>query len=409
MFLAQVLAPGCPCREILRVFLGLLALEGKTASARTTGYCKARAKLPPRALEEVRARQARRIRQAHAPDALWRGRAVKVVDGTGLSMPDTAANRKAWPQPAGAKKGCSFPVMRLVAIFCLGTGVLVHWTHGSLKVSERALFRALWKDLDGGDVILADRGFCGFAEYYFLLGRGVDCVMRNHQRRKSGQNVQKVFGPGDRLIVWRKAPQAPDWVGKRRWKRVPDWMLLREIEFQVAARGFRVRRIVLATTLLDPVAYPAEEVADLYRRRWQVELFLRDIKTTLDMDVLRCLSPAMVRREVTMHWIGYNLIRLTILQAAQAYGAPVERISFKGAADSLRAWAPLLAQAGRARRRCLWRMLLHYLAQDLVPLRPHRVEPRARKRRPKNYQLLNQPRRFFKEIYHRNKYTKMLS
>jgi len=407
LFLAQALSADRACRETVRKFLGRLALKKESASPRTAGYCKARGRLRQKDLDEVHARLARDARSERPARGLWCGRAVKVVDGSGLSMPDTPANQKRYPQPNGAKKGCSFPVMRVVALFCLGTGVLIEMAKGSLRVGERALFRLLWGRLDPGDVVLADRGFCGFAECCLLLRRGVDSVMRNHQRRTVGKTVLKALGPNDRLIVWHKGRAGGGSPDKAVWPSLPDTLTLREIDFHFAAKGFRTESVTLVTTLLDPQAFPAQDLADLYRRRWQAELFLRDIKTTMGMDLLRCKSPDMVHKELTMHLIAYNLVRLTMLEASAQEGVPVERPSFKGTLSTLRTWAPFFLSVDRRTRDRLWTSLLALVARDTLPHRPDRVEPRARKRRPKNYQLLNKPRRAFKEIHHRNKYVKM--
>jgi hypothetical protein len=410
LFLGQILSADRGCREALRNFLGWLAVEGKTASSRTAGYCRARRRLRQVDLDQAHERLAHRARAEHLPRGLWLGRPVKVVDGSGLSMPDTPQNQALYPQPKGAKPGCSFPVMRVVALFCLGTGVLIRLTKGPLRACERSLFRLLWDSLEKGDVLLADRGFCGFAEFYFLQGRGVDCVMRNHQCRTVGRTLLRSLGKGDRLILWHKGKagrHAPD---KSVWATLPDTLTLREIAFVVSVKGFRTEAITVVTTLLDPDRFPTEAFADLYRRRWNAELFLRDIKTTMGMDILRCKTPAMIHKELTMHLIAYNLVRLTMLQAATGHDLSFERVSFKGTVSTLRQWACHFAAAAQPRaRNALWDLLLRVLASDPVPHRPDRVEPRARKRRPKNYQLLNKPRRLFKEIYHRNKYTKLLS
>jgi hypothetical protein len=409
LFLSQVLSADRSCREALRGFLGWLALQGQSASPRTAGYCRARARLPQRELDATHAGLVGRIRAAHLARGLWYGRVVKVVDGSGLSMPDTAPNQKRYPQPKGAKKGCGFPVMRVVALFCLGTGVLIDLARGSLAVGERALFRSLWHRLDPGDVALADRGFCGYADLYLLAQRGADFVMRNHQRRTVGKSVVKSLGRGDRLILWHKSPRGPRWLDAAAWAALPETLALREITFQVAVKAFRARSITIVTSLLDPKAFPREAFPELYRRRWQAELYLRDIKIATGMDILRCRTPAMIHRELTLHLIAYNLVRLTMLEAAREHDVPVEHISFKGSLSTLRPWAPLFVAAGLRLRRALWARLLGYLAKDPLPFRPNRVEPRARKRRPKNYQLLTKPRHLFKGIPHRNRPRKTLS
>ncbi len=351
LFLAQVLSADPSCRGILRKFLGWMALRGRSASSRTAGYCKGRSRLSQGPLEEAHRRLAGKIRSAHLHERLWFGRPVKVVDGSGLSMPDTSSLQRLYPQPKGAQPGCSFPVMRVVALFCLGTGVLIEMAKGSLHVGERELFRSLWDLLQPGDIVLADRGFCGYAEFFFLQQRSVDCVMRAQTHRTVGRIPLKSLGPGDLLVLWLKSKPGPRWPDKALWNALPEAIRLREIAFRVGVKGFRVQAISVVTTLLDPVAFPAEAFADLYRRRWQAELFLRHIKTTMGMDLLRCKSPAMVHKELTMHLIAYNLVRLTMLEAASARAMPPERISFKGTLATLREWSHLFLGAsprGRA-------------------------------------------------------------
>jgi len=407
LFLAQVLSKDWSCRETVRKFLAWLAAEtGETASPQTAAYCKARARLDPKELRQAHRRVTKKI-EAKAAATRWCGRRVKVADGSSLSMPDTPANQKAWPQPQKQKPGCGFPVMRLGVIFSLASGALLEVALGSLAGHERTLIRSLWPTLQRGEVLLADRGFCGYADFFLLARQGVDCVMRKHQRRKNAAVVKRL-GPNDRLVLWRKTGAGPKWLEEKTWRELPETMIVREIKIHVTAPGFRTKTILLATTLLDPVAFPAHAFADLYRRRWMAELFLRDLKTTMGMDVLRCKTPKMIETELWIHVIAYNLVRALTLEAALAGGLAYERLSLKGAISTVRQWAAILAQPtweAKARQQ-LYQIMLSYLARDPLPRRPNRVEPRARKRRPKNYPLLNRPREIFREIQHRNKYRK---
>jgi hypothetical protein len=280
----------------------------------------------------------------------------------------------------------------------------------TLDVSESALFHRLWSVLEPSDVVLADRGLCSYAHFYFLAKQGVDCVMRNNQRRTVGLTPLKRLGKGDRIVAWHKSKVYPHWPGKEQWDAMPETMIVREITYTIIRPGFRSKRIVVVSTLTDPSAFPARAFAELYLRRWRAELYLRDIKVTMGMDILSCKSPDMLEKELWMKIIAYNLVRALMLQAARKHGVMCERISFKGTISTLQHWAPVLAQRhshNQTRRlRYVYEMMLYYLATDRVPHRPDRQEPRARKRRPKQYQSLTKPRRLFVEIPHRNKYNK---
>jgi len=407
LFLAQVLSPDKGCAEVVKSFLPWLALnEGRTASPNTGAYCRARARLSLKAIEEMHTQVTQRIQQAPGAQRPWRGRQVKVVDGSSLSMPDTVKNQAAYPQPTSQKPGCGFPVMRIVAVFSLATGVMLDVAKSALSVGERTLFRQLWDSFNKGEVILADTGFCGYAEVYFLKQRGVDCVMRNHQCRKKGLTEIKKLGKGDRIIEWHKGKLAPKWLSKEQWRALPERLTVRELSFTVEVPGFRTQAVTLVTTLLDPKDFPAESLAKLYAMRWKAELYLRDIKITMCMDVLRCKTPSMVHKELYMHLLAYNLIRALMLQAGTQHGIAPLRLSLKGACASIRHWAPIMAAPGltATQRTTLEQTLLHTIARDQIPNRPNRSEPRAKKRRPKNYQLLTQPRHIFQEVPHRGKY-----
>lgn len=412
LFLSQVISGNISCAETVQKALAWLCYhQGKRGSQNNAGYCKARIRLRGQLIKRTSADLVEGIESRMEQGDLWQGRRVKIADGTCISMPDTGPNQKRFPQPKGQKKGCGFPSMRLVVVFSLATGAILKVAHGALAVHERTLFRRLWKWLEQGDILLADRGFCGYADFWFLLNKGVDCVMRNHQNRSKGVRKLKRLARGDLLVAWKKTSSKPKWLNRNKWRAIPGELTVRQITFPVEIKGFRTKTIIVVTTLLDPKAFPKELFIELYRKRWHAELFLRDIKTTMGMDVLKCKTPAMVIKELHMHIIAYNLIRCLMFKAAREHSVSTLRISFKGTVDILRQWAPLMNIVCHNRRRFdkMIDTLLHYIARNTVPERPNRLEPRARKRRPKTYQLLNKPRSEFKEIHHRNKYKKSLS
>jgi len=409
MFLGQIFAGNVSCCKTVQKALAWLAFQtAEMASPNTAAYCKARQRLPIQWLEDTHVKLADAMEEATSPEDLWHNRSVKIVDGSGLSMPDTEENQKRWPQSRSQKKGCGFPTMRIVALFSMSTGALLRLVEGTLRVSERILFHELWQWLYPGDIVLADCGFASFADFYLLSQRGVDSVMRNHQRRTVGVRHVKRLGRKDCLVAWKRTGQCPKWLQKEVWDNMPKEMIVRQIDLRVEIPGFRTEKIVVVTTLLDPKLYRAKDFTDLYRKRWLVELFLRDIKISMGMDTLKCKTPEMVLKEVLMYLIAYNLIRSVIYRAAVEHGVGIMRISFKQTADTLLEWMPLLAM-GRIfeNKTCkLLEIMLLYISMGTVPWRPDRTEPRAIKRRMKNYQLLNELRSLMKESPHRSKYTK---
>ena len=408
-FVAQILSPGSSCREIVRrveAWWQQTAGEGGSLSGSTSAYCQARARLDPDALELVSGHLCWNLERNVLAEERWLGgRPVKIVDGTGLSMPDTAANQGRWPQPTSQQPGCGFPVLKLVGLFSLSSGALLETATGSLHVHESLLFRGLWDRLKQGDVVLADRGFCSYAALASLRQRGVDSVMRLHQKRRADFRSGRVLGPDDRLVTWRKPAQRPEVCSVAEFAALPETLTLRLIRLRVAAKGFRTRSVVLITTLLDVQAYPADALRELYGQRWQVELHFQQIKTLLAMDVLRCKSPELIVREVALHRIAYNLIRSLMQRSAHLHHVPLERISFKGSLDTLRHWSAVIAAAGGTPRKQdqLIQQMLASIARDPVPERPGRSEPRAKKRRPKNYQLLTKPRHQIGNLPRRNR------
>ena len=409
VFLGQVCSAAPTCREALRHRQAWLRRPKlpKKVSSNTSAYCQARARLPQAHVDQAFQGTVKRLNKCEK--AMGLGRPVRVVDGSSCSMPDTGENQTAYPQPGRQKPGCGFPVMRFVAVFSLATGAVLGTAQGALTVHERILWRQLWDVLKRGDIALADRGFGSYADYYLLLQRGVDSVMRLHQRRSKGVKKRKRLGKGDWLVQWMKTAIRPKWMTPEQWRPLPQTLLVRHVKVNVRIKGFRTKTIIVATTLCDAKAYPPQALADLYRQRWMAELFLRDIKITMRMDVLRCKTPALIQKEFAMHLIAYNLVRALMLQAATRYGKNGFELSLAGALATIRQWAPSIAACPNNQRQAIFHDFLRCIADDGVPKRPNRLEPRARKRRPKNYQLLNNPRSEFHEIQHRNRYAKALS
>jgi hypothetical protein len=413
LFLSQCLTRTQPCREAVRKLMAWLYLcRRPPISENTSAYCQARKnQIPEDFLKTIHQQIAWRVESKAPATYQWHGRRVGVVDGSTLSMPDTRLNQAAYPQPSEQKKGCGFPVMKIVGVFSLATGLLHLLAYGNLHDSERSLFRQLWSEISlRFDIILGDRGFTSFANMYLLKQHGVDTVLRRHQMRASDFRRGKRLGRHDHLVAWNKPIDRPNWLTPEEYAAMPAQWIVREVKVHVAVNGFRTRSYVLVTTLLDSVIFPPSALAALFFLRWSVELRFRDIKCTLGMDVLRCKSPAMVQKELWMQVLAHNLIRALMLKAAILKRRPLARLSFKGTVDTLRQWAPLLAiiaQSAALYSR-LFQKFMACIAGDLVPLRPHRAEPRAKKRRPKNYQLLTKPRHRMGNLPHRNRSRRKL-
>jgi len=392
-FIGQALDPDHSCRKALaRIQAHLTRLGGPRLSTDTGAYCKARKRLP----EGLFVRLARRLGAAlfsrARPEDLWCGRRVKVVDGTGCSMPDTPENQKEYPQPSSQRKGCGFPALSLVGVFCLTTGAVLDVALGRIHAHDLTLFRWLRRLFEPGDVMLADRGFCSFAEIALLAKQGVDTVMRLHQGRARSAARPRAFHARDRVETWRRPAACPKGLRKSDYRRLPKTLQIREVAYRVGTPGFRTRAITLTTTLLDVERYPAEALAELYFDRWTVELDFAHIKTTMQMDVLRCKTPDMVRREIWTHLLAYNVLRTLMWEAALEHDVDPTRVSFKGTLQRVTALSGMFSCATSHQTKHLWVVLLHDVATDLVPHRPNRAEPRVRKRRPKPYPLMTRPR-----------------
>lgn len=407
-FLWQVAQAGSSCREAIRQAQSLCRLLPRSIPPdETSPYCQARAKLPLQRLEEIHHHILAEAEQSVAAKHLWCGHRVRVVDASTVTLPDTPKNQRAYPQQSVQKPGCGFPIMRLVGLFSLATGLFTAWMTGPWQTHEMVLFQQLWNFLRAGEVLLGDRGFSGWAVLAQCFSRGIHGVFRVHGGRKIDWRKGQRLGRDQRLVRWAKPKLRPQYLNAEQWALLPPVLELRLVRFQVAEKGFRTRTVILVTTLLDPEQYPLQALAQLYRRRWDMELSLRHLKTTLQMEHLSCKNPDNVVRELWMHLLVHNLVRRLMFEAACRAGVALDRMSFAGALAGARRCGEALLQARTKRQqRELMEELYRVIACDLVPDRPGRREPRARKRRPKPYPLLTCHRSRFREIPHQNRYWK---
>jgi len=394
-FLWQVMSQDHSCREAVACVLASRVFRGlKACSAKTSSYCAARLRLPLELITTLARRVARDMEQQVKPEFRWRGRDVKVVDGTTAVAPDTDANQAAFPQSRRQKRGLGFPIVRIVVLFSLATGAALELVVGPCrgkKTGENTLFRQMYERLNPGDVVLGDRLFDSYRDIAQLRGRGVDVLFRMNATRHHDFRRGRWLGREDHVVEWRKPKFDALRFDRETYDTLPETMLMREIRFHVEERGFRPRSVLLVTTLLDAAAYPAEELALLYRQRWHAELDLNALKTTLQMEMLRCKTPEMLEKELWMHFLGYNLIRRTMLEAARQHHQRPRDLSFKGALQTIVSFATPLSTCPAARRDALVSARLKAIATHRVGDRPNRTEPRAVKRRSK-YSLMTVPR-----------------
>jgi putative transposase len=394
-FLSQVLDKEKSCRAaVLRVATLLLALERGPCAEDTAAYCRARAKVPAAVLRRLALQVGRRLDAEVPADWLWHSKHVTLVDGTTVTLPDTAANQQAYPQSTSQKPGLGFPIIRLVVLLSLATAALRGMALGPYRgkgTGETALLRQLLGEVDAGTVLLADRYYCTYWLVALAQARGLDVVFRMHHLRGYDFRRGQQLGVGDHVVAWRR-PQRPDWMAAATYATIPVTLTVRELRVAVTTPGCRVRELVIVTTLTDAELYSIEDVADLYNQRWHVELDIRAIKQSLQMDQLRCKTPFMVDKEIWAHFLGYNLVRKVAAQAALAAGVPPRGVSFTATQQALNAAWSQFTRAPVGERVRQGRLLLAVLSQAEVGDRSDRCEPRAVKRRPKEYDRLMKPR-----------------
>lgn len=383
------------CRAAVQRVAVYYALLGREVSSTNTGaYCRARSKVSEGVVHRLAVGVAERSEANVQDEWRWHGYRALIIDGTTLSMPDTPENQAAYPQPTAQAEGLGFPLMRSVALTSLATGMVVDMANGPYKgkdTGETALFRMLFERLRTGDLILADRYYGGWFMLALLQERGIQFVTRLHQYRTADFSKGKRLGEADHIITWAK-PQRPEWLDQETYDRLPKQLSVREIEVKVDIPGFRTNSLIVVTSLFE---HERHDIAELYRRRWWVELELRDIKSTMKLDVLRCKTPDAVRRELWTGLLAYNLVRQSMLQSALAAESRPYQLSFAASLQMLAStWVlaavpPLIEITARQRL-----IALRILNGHCHPVanRPNRIEPRAVKRRPSPIALLTEIR-----------------
>ena len=406
VFLGQVLSDDHSCRGAVARLLAWRTSQGlPECSPDTGGYSKARRRLPETLLRRLVRESADRLQLQAMKDWLLHGRRVVIVDGTTSSMPDTSANQKAYPQHTNQKRGCGFPIARIVVLLSLATGCVLEAAIGASKgklTGEHALFRSLHKHLKPGDIVLGDAYYSSFDEVVTLVGMGVDVVMRQAANRQTDFRSGIKLGREDHIVEWHRHRNRPNWMSRAEFAALPRVLLMRELRVRVDKPGFRTKQFIIVTSLLDAEVYTREELAGLYRARWHAELDIRSIKQTMKMDMLRCKTPELVRKEIWAHFLAYNLIRGVMAEAARRHGLLPRQLSLQGARQTLDAFR-LWPGGSRSKRRLRQAdVVLRAIAYHQVGDRPDRVEPRVVKRRPKAYPRMHVPRKLARKRLRRS-------
>ena len=403
-FLSQVLSEDRSCRDAVSRIIAHRVTNGlAVCSPNTASYCDARSRIPTSVLRTLATRTAEELETSVADQWKWNGRSVFIVDGSHVSMPDTEENQAMYPQPSTQQPGIGFPLARITVALSLATGAchdLAIAPYQGKGTGEKSLFRRMYDTFKPGDVVLADALFDDYFIAYELCQRGIDLVARVQHERRGSRIAQS--GPEGDIIVWQR-PNKPRGMTGEQYRRYPKQLVMRQVAVDARDKNNRVQQFKVVTTILD-VSIDSEQIGDLYEYRWNGEVDIRSIKSTMQMDILRCKTPEMVHKEIWTHLLAYNLLRTVMAVAADENDIEPRQVSFKGAKQALTAFAPKIEAALPGDRAPLIDAMLTIIACHRVGNRPGRWEPRARKRRPKPGARLTQPRHTAKLPNNRSKW-----
>ena len=405
-WLSQILEQNDSCSAaVSRVQTWCLENGLPVPSSETTAYCKARVRLSQEFITAVHQHVIREMERAVRSEDLYRGLTVKSVDGSSVQLMDTGANQLCYPQPSGQKEGCGFPVMKFVGVLNHAHGC---WeTHLTSPLSEKdfVTMRRLISHFGPDTLLLADRGFCSYEIIARLLANGCHSLMRLHQMREKGFTLRKGkrLSENERLVTWVKPVSKPKTteLSDPEWEQLPATLAMRLIVFWYEDRDGAMKKMVLATTLLDNETYDWIELGELYATRWEIELRLRDVKTTLGMEALNVKTPEMARKSLAMALLGFNIVKQTCRRSVRNHPENWKLISFKGALDAIKSVQSLFtAGVMKSKKRFaqLTDQMLALVSTKRIEVRPGRWEPRMKKKRPKPYPFLDLARQTYKDM-----------
>lgn len=386
MFIKQVLNPDKSCKNaVAELAAEQLITEGEVISTNTGSYSNARKRLPEQAISEL----VKEVGESSAKKASigWKvfGRPLKGVDGSSVIMPDTKENQEIYPQQKGQKKGIGFPIARIVVVMSLTVGTVLDYAIGAFKgkgTGESSLLRSIFDCIEADDILLGDRYYPSFFLIADVLAKGADGIFRGQAQRLYDFRKGEFLGKKDHIVEWKK-PKKPEWMDDESYSMYPDKMRVRE---------FKVDGKIYVTTLLDDKKYHKKELAKIYELRWHLEINLKSIKETMNMNMLSCKTPEMVRKEIGIHFLAYNFIRIIMAESCIQYNLIPNQVSFKGTVQLLNKLMPHFINSSSKQNKMMYAQLLKNITKNKIGNRPGRIEPRRVKRRPKPFDTLNRPR-----------------